>query len=316
MPDGQLFNRPVRVYVSGVDDSLLKNPRLCLVKPRQDKSVLGDKDSLLKDRKRPDIISRDQQYEKEINGLKTGTLLLFNLNDFHIPWYKPGTRVLPVFCYGKEQVIVADREVYISHRLGAIIFTIMIIAPLLAILNFLSRKDERYLLGLLSTADGRMSVSLTQVFLWTVAVGSSVLMFAVTRLQVPHIPESLWVLMGLSVTTGVVSHFQTDSLLKEKRNRGDTGDKTKPNLRHLLMVKLPLEGEDADLSKAQLLFWTVVTLMIFLYKSYMAGDLWDVPPALLLLMGISQAGYVSRKQLLVNQEKRETKEQKAVKVKA
>ena len=169
------------------------------------------------------------------------------------------------------------------------------------------------MLGLLSTADGRMSVSLTQMFLWTVAVGASVLIFGITRLKVPDIPASLWVLMGLSVTTSVVSHFQTDSLHKEKRLRGvqiPRKGQVKPSFKHLLMVKLPDGGDDADLSKAQLLFWTLVTLVIFFVKSYAAGDLWDVPPALLVLMGISQSGYVSRKQLLVKQEKEETQEKK------
>ena len=31
MPDGQFVNYPVRVYISGIDDSALVNPRLCLV---------------------------------------------------------------------------------------------------------------------------------------------------------------------------------------------------------------------------------------------------------------------------------------------
>jgi hypothetical protein len=314
MLDGQLFNRPVRVYVSGLVDSLLINPRLYLVSMSKDKSALSAKNGLLNDKGiSPGIIARDQKYEREINAPKTGTLLVFTLDDFHIPWYQPGISVLPVLYYGKEQVIVADREVYIAHRLGAIFFTTMIIALLIIVLNFLSKKDEGYLLGLLSTSDGRMSVSLTQVFLWTVAVGASVLIFAVTRLQVPNIPDSLWILMGLSVTTGVVSHFQTDSLQEEKRKRRKTSDEkkpiTKPKLKHLIMVRLPSGEDDADLSKAQLLFWTLVTLTIFLIKSYIAGYLWDVPPALLVLMGISQTGYVSRKQLLVHQEKQETDKQ-------
>lgn len=310
MPDGQLYSRPVRVYVSGINDSVFTNPRLYLVKMKGNKNAPRATNRLLTEKaKSPDIVARDQQYEREPNEPKTGTLMVFKLDDFHIPWYQPGVRVLPVLYYGKDEAIVADREVYVAHRSGAIIFTIMVIAAILAILNVLSKKDERYLFGLLSTADGRMSISLTQVFIWTVAIGASVLIFAVTRLQVPNIPESLWILMGLSVTTGVVSHFQTDSLQREQRKRDKGPDKkepSKPSLRQLLMVKLPSGDEDADLSRAQLLFWTIVTVIIFLYKSYTTGYLWDVPPALLILMGISQTGYVSRKQLLVHQEKQET----------
>jgi len=102
------------------------------------------------------------------------------------------------------------------------------------------------------------------------------------------------------------------SLQKEKRRRGENEHKgeIKPSLRQLLMVRLPYGEDDADLSKAQRLFWTLVTLLIFLTKSYVAGSLWDVPPALFLLMGISQTGYMSRKQLLVQQEKEESREKK------
>lgn len=313
MPDGQLFDRAVRVYVSGIESSLLTSPRLYCVKPRGDNNAAGQPNSLCKSEgKTPDIISRDQRWTNEITGeFRTGTLLLFNLKDLYMPWYRPGIRVLPVLCYGQEQPIVSDREVYISHRLGAIILTIIIILPLIVILSFLSPKDERYLLGLLSTADGRMSISLTQMFLWTMAVGASVLIFGITRLEIPNIPASLWCLMGLSVTTSVVSHSQTDYLQNGKSKRGKNRGGRKPDPKDLLMVKLPDGTEDADLSRAQLLFWTVITLIIFFTKSYAAGEIWDVPDALLILMGISQAGYVTRKQLLVQQEKKKRKKRES-----
>ena len=71
------------------------------------------------------------------------------------------------------------------------------------------------------------------------------------------------------------------------------------------MIKVP-GGEDADLVKTQLLFWTAITLTIFVVKSVVEGELWDVPTQLLALMGISQAGFLTRKQFILNQEKKET----------
>ena len=307
MPDGQLHDRPVRVYVSGIDDSQPTNFRLYLV--NLEKNKYGSKKSIdeaalskIKGEV-PFVISRNQQWTMRINGnseTRTGTLLLFDLQRFQIPIFAPGKHALPILNYGQGKTVVSKKEIFISHRAGAVRLVIIIIIPLILFLCFLSKKDY-YLLGLLSTADGRMSVSLTQMFLWTVAVGASVLIFGLTRLDVPHIPESLWVLMGLSVTTSAVSHFQTDSLSEIKR-RKKTEVVVKPKLSHLVMVKLPDGREDADLSKAQLLFWTVITLTIYFMKSYSTGEIWDVPDALLILMGISQTGFLARKQLLIRQE--------------
>lgn len=79
------------------------------------------------------------------------------------------------------------------------------------------------------------------------------------------------------------------------------------------MVSVPGGRPDADLSKAQLLFWTVITITIFIIKSAEAGQLWNVPPQLVTLMGISQAGFLTRKQFLVYHERKQTKEKEAEK---
>ncbi len=319
IPDGQFIDRPVRVYVIGIDDALLVNPRLCLVKLKKEAKGAGGEDPCRKDKeKNPFDRAKDQQLQRKIKGSdvplsKTGTLLLFNLQDFHIPRLQPGTRILPILHYGNEQTIVADREVYICHRSGTIFVVIIIVAPLILILSFLAR-DDHYLMGLLSTADGRMSVSLTQMFLWTVAVGASVLALGITRLEIPYIPETLVILMGLSVTTSVVGHWQTDSLIEEKRKREeDIGGEEKPKLKDLVTLKVPNAVGDADLGKAQLLFWTIITLAIFVIKSIVEGELWAVPAELLVLMGISQAGFLTRKQFLVHQEKKETEKKETEK---
>lgn len=313
MPDGQMSHRPVRVYVSGIEDSLLTNLKLHLVLSRKSKTAPIENNIFIRGEGiGPGVVARDQQFKNENDELKTGTLLVFNLGDFEIPSFQPGERVLPVLRYGDGQSAVSDREVYIGYREGALMVTIIAIAFLVIFLNFLSKRDERYLLGILSTADGRMSVSHTQVFLWTVAIGSAVLIFAITRLHVPPIPDSLWILMGISATTGVTGHLQTDWLRnierrKRELNRKEKEKKVLPSLKQLIMVRISGEDEDADLSKAQLLFWTLITIGIFIHKSFALGEIWDVPDSLLALMGISQAGYVTRKQFHVRQERKELK---------
>jgi hypothetical protein len=41
--------------------------------------------------------------------------------------------------------------------------------------------------------------------------------------------------------------------------------------------------------------WTGVVLVLFVTKSILSGQVWEVPWAMVALMGISQAGYVSPK---------------------
>ena len=47
-----------------------------------------------------------------------------------------------------------------------------------------------------------------------------------------------------------------------------------------------------SIARAQMLFWTLLVVLLFVVKSSLDGELWDVPIELVALMGISQAGYV------------------------
>ena len=62
-------------------------------------------------------------------------------------------------------------------------------------------------------------------------------------------------------------------------------------LRNLVLVFPPAEGE-LSLSKAPMLFWTIVLLTLFISKSLLDGAIWEVPWALVALMGFSQAGFL------------------------
>ena len=50
-----------------------------------------------------------------------------------------------------------------------------------------------------------------------------------------------------------------------------------------------------SLAKAQMLFWTVLLLVLFVAKSILDGAIWEVPWPLVALMGFSQAGYLAPK---------------------
>jgi hypothetical protein len=44
-----------------------------------------------------------------------------------------------------------------------------------------------------------------------------------------------------------------------------------------------------------MVFWTVLLIVLFISKSILEGAIWDVPWALVALMGFSQTGYLAPK---------------------
>jgi hypothetical protein len=72
------------------------------------------------------------------------------------------------------------------------------------------------------------------------------------------------------------------------------------SLRQRLVEMLTAEGDAAEgktlsLSRLQMLFWTVIIIIMFIAKSIIAGLLWDIPWTLVALMGVSQLGYIGGK---------------------
>ena len=134
---------------------------------------------------------------------------------------------------------------------------------------------------------------MTQVACWTVAIGCVVLGYGLVRLEVPNIPASLLVLMGASLVTGGIGFFKDAQKLQAAaaaagaapaRRTWASGD----------LVRVFPSGE-LSLAKAQMIFWTFILLTLFIAKSVLDGAIWDVPWALVALMGFSQAGYLAPK---------------------
>ena len=126
-------------------------------------------------------------------------------------------------------------------------------------------------------------------------MGSIVLGYAMIRLEVPEIPESVVSLMGLSLATGGYSHYKTMLSVHQAGIR--PRDRSQPRRLFALIADFPTGQTQGSLSiaKVQMLFWTVLIIIIFLCKSIIEGVLWDVPWMMVVLMGMSQAGYLGPK---------------------
>jgi hypothetical protein len=217
--DGQLLTHPLTVFVTEqiepgmnprlrlaaahwvTEEGALEKvpPRLLLVAPRQIRTIMVA--------------------GSEIQG--SGTLLIFRIERPEVPIYKSAVRLLPAIEWtaaaatpGKPAAlrqVVAEEDIYVGNWPGALLWTAVVVSLILVALGVWSYSKRRQitqftprpLLLLITGPDGYLSLWRTQLLLWTVAVGSLVFFFGLMQLHVPEVPESLVLLMGMSLLTGL-----------------------------------------------------------------------------------------------------------------
>jgi len=294
MPDGQLNSHPIKVFINK-DISRSMHPKLRLTASH----AITEKQESEDDLKKPMVLARHQewvevQYGNQVRSV--GTLMLFDLSNYPIPFYKATMRLTPTLIWvenGQQQikhVAIGNGEVYLGNSIGAFTVVLLLIGLLVLFIISLARKIQGSALALLCDSDGSLSLWRTQIALWTVAIGGVVAGYGLIRLQTPDIPESLVALMGMSLGTGGISHYQT-----HKKKTPTEKAKVSLMLSDLICDILPDGERELSLARAQMLFWTVLVLVLFVAKSVMDGNAWNVPWELVALMGISQVGYLSPK---------------------
>lgn len=294
MPDGQLKSHSVRVYVTQ-DIAANQQPRLRLLRSHALTKKAVDEATRLE----PGIVAPGQEWVEHVGGQdvrRSGTLLLFDLSSLGFG-YKAMMRVMPVVTWtadGSERIVVAPSEVNLGNIVAAIGWTAVVVVAALLMVAFLCWRARGTPLQLLTGVDGQLSLSQAQVACWTVAIGSVVLGYGMVRLEVPEIPTSLLALMGASLVTGGVGYFR-DAQKQQVAAADGVATRRVPELADLLHVFNPGQAPELSLAKAQMLFWTLLLLMLFVAKSILNGAIWEVPWPLVALMGFSQAGYLAPK---------------------
>jgi hypothetical protein len=195
--------------------------------------------------------------------------------------------------YTFDRVAVGSHEVYLGDTRGAFGWTIVVVAGLVVGIAALSWRAKGNPLYLLCGLDRHLSLWRSQVAAWTVAVGSMVTAYGLIRLEIPDVPDSLVTLMGLSLATGGLRYVTTKG---DERKVALADPQRKPKLTDLVLThEEDTKKDELSITKAQMIFWTVLMLLLFSIKSALDGVLWDVPWQMVALMGMSQAGYVSPK---------------------
>jgi hypothetical protein len=289
MPDGQIKSHLLRVYITE-DITEADKPTLTLLAGQ---FLLESLPSWAERTNSYRELARFQHWTETVDGQqisRTGTLLVFDLRKAAFPVFKACMRVTPVIKWGQPtQTAIGDRAVYVGNMIGATLWTAVFVgAVVLLIFGFTWIRKTDGVEGrkpnfkwLLLNPEGRLSLSKTQVAVWTLCIGVTVFIFGLTRLAPPVIPETLVALMGLSVGTRLITYTQEEVVEK----------KCTPQLSDLVHSKAGGKYE-LSITKAQMLYWTCVVACLFVLKSSLDGELWDVPWQLVALMGISQATYI------------------------
>jgi hypothetical protein len=318
-PDGQLMSSPVRIFVNR-NLTMADKPVVCLygghaLTPHQPAEDLPQQ---------VNYAAPGQSWTENVNGedvTKSGTVLLLNVSRYPIEWYKPMKRVLAVLAWdsgGKRLCAMAPAPVNLGNAPSAWGWTIIVgVAVLIVIIAMGSVRSGRAVY-LLCGDDGHMSLSLTQIALWTIAVGAVTFFYGLIRFQVPGIPASVLMLMGLSLATAGLGYAAPPQTMPSTAGTAappppgappppapatmppapapsQGAAKASPKLSDLIYLFPDTGAPVPSLSRAQMLFWTVLIIILFVSKSAIDGVLWDVPGGMVALMGLSQAGYVGPK---------------------
>lgn len=304
--DGQLISHPFRIFVT-YDITAAMQPELLLRTSHTFSSVQKGESEKIK----PIIIARNQISTETVAGQNiqiTGTLLLFDLQHYPVSLYKGMTRITPILTWTEstvdgmqvEHAVVASREVNLGNIAVAVVWTVAMTAILIVFIAFLARRSGHPVITLFCGNDGRLSLARTQVALWTVAIGMVVGGYGMLRLEVPDIPDTLVILMGMSLLTGGVSYMNSDKKSSIVADQSEALPETLPfkilpRLSDLVCIIDEHGNEQLSLVRAQMVFWTGLTVVMFMVKSVLDGVLWDIPLEMVGLMGLSQAAYLSPK---------------------
>ena len=330
--DGQIRLHPFRVFIDRTVSESMR-PRLRLLTFHSFLRTNEGETNVI----RPEIVAVNQSEVHELEGTKSsyiGTVLVFDLSKYPEHKIKPMTRVDPILEWDEK---TADGTVMVQKAIGptvylgnlptATIYSVVAIGVLILLLVYFVRGSGQPSLNIFCGPDGSLSLWRVQTAVWTAAVGAMLLLYGLLRKEVPSIPDTLVMLMGMTVITGGVSHWQDKKMAREQASDsiGDnsgpvsgalTGDlaqptissgtpvntqpaavvpRSRPSCSDLICDLDENGGRELSITRAQLVFWTGLTVGLFVMKTVLEGILWDVPIQLVALMGISQASYLGPK---------------------
>ncbi len=174
-------------------------------------------------------------------------------------------------------------------RWGAFGIAIGFLAVVLLLTLFVKSKNG---FNFFQSPDGAVSVSKVQVWMWTMTLIFSYVYLFLWHGPPEKFPDSLWELMGISaLSTGTARYI---AMVTGKAQPVTDEAKATIAKQNWLVSMLSDDGQPS-MMRLQMFGWTLVTVFLFLMYVEKNQMLWDVPNALVILMGISHAGYLGDK---------------------
>ena len=161
-------------------------------------------------------------------------------------------------------------------------------------------KGSWNVLTLAEGADGRLSTSKFQVLLWTIVVLFGYAVVETGRFlrgnfdALDKIPPNVLIALGFTIGTATLAKGITTSFIAAGRLKKESDPTSGPGT---------LVADDdgvPDLSKAQLLAWTFVALVVYVVRVFYqlrvaTPELPDIDAPLMVLMGLGQGAYIGKK---------------------
>ena len=297
MPDGQLRSHRIRVYLPATI-VLSNQPMLTLLRSHSaTRQAPGEEVP-----RPPTLVAPGQEWTESTDGQahrQQGTLLLFDLGNEPFG-FRPMVRARPILQWtagGTRHCAVGAAEVNVGDIVLIALWTMAVVAVAVGLVMVLGSSSQHKPGEFFTGVDGHLSLAQTQIACWTIVVGGVALGYGILRIDIPQIPGSLLVLMGASLATGGVAYFKD---AERHQTAVAAGVVAAPPQRQwawgdLVRTFTPGEAPVLSLAKAQMVFWTILLLVLFISKSVLDGAIWEVPWPLVALMGFSQAGYLAPK---------------------
>jgi hypothetical protein len=129
--------------------------------------------------------------------------------------------------------------------------------------------------------------------MWTMAIIFAYVYLFLWNGPPDKFPDSLWELMGISaLSTGAAKYIAMVSGKADQPPAPEVKERIK---KQNWIVSMLSDDGQPSMMRLQMFGWTLVTIFLFLMYLEKEQKLWEVPQALVILMGISHAGYLGDK---------------------
>jgi hypothetical protein len=202
-------------------------------------------------------------------------------------------------------------KIGVTSRVLAVLLALFVLVVAFALLYLVSRKlfpDVDPLLAVITTPRGFASLSQFQIMLWTfVVMTASVYVIALAGDLIVITPGTL-ILLGISGATVVLARVKqpepaapaapppppaVPAAPPAEQPAQAAGATRRPRWSDLVTDEI--KGEELDVTRIQMLLFTLVTATFVAIKVITSYEIPDIPDGFLILMGISNGVYVGSK---------------------